>query len=46
MGQWTPSGGINITDISAFYDTHTPNVTLVVMTREVKILLKYIFIVY
>lgn len=37
VGQWTPAGGINITDPSAFYDTHAPNITLIVMTREVGI---------
>ncbi|XP_022915867.1 glutamate receptor ionotropic, kainate 2 isoform X3 [Onthophagus taurus] len=34
VGQWTPSGGINITDPAAFYDNHAPNITLIVMTRE------------
>ncbi|KAJ3660232.1 hypothetical protein Zmor_004691 [Zophobas morio] len=34
VGQWTPSGGINITDLNAFYESHAPNITLVVMTRE------------
>ena len=35
VGQWTPSGGSNITDLNAFYESHAPNITLVVMTREV-----------
>nr|XP_015833571.1 PREDICTED: glutamate receptor ionotropic, kainate 2 isoform X1 [Tribolium castaneum] len=34
VGQWTPSGGVNITDPNAFYESHAPNITLVVMTRE------------
>ncbi|GJQ67714.1 hypothetical protein Trydic_g16535 [Trypoxylus dichotomus] len=34
VGQWTPLGGINITDPAAFYDNLVPNITLVVMTRE------------
>ncbi|XP_023309783.1 glutamate receptor ionotropic, kainate 2 [Anoplophora glabripennis] len=34
VGQWTPDGGINITDPNAFYENHAPNITLVVMTRE------------
>lgn len=34
VGEWTPAGGLNITDPAAFYDTHVPNVTLIVMTRE------------
>ncbi|XP_017769615.1 PREDICTED: glutamate receptor ionotropic, kainate 2-like [Nicrophorus vespilloides] len=34
VGQWTPSGGINITDPNAFYESHAPNITLIVMTRE------------
>lgn len=37
VGQWTPLGGINITDPAAFYDNLAPNITLVVMTREVSI---------
>lgn len=35
VGHWTPSEGINITDPSAFYDIRSPNITLIVMTREV-----------
>ncbi|KAL3284144.1 hypothetical protein HHI36_018312 [Cryptolaemus montrouzieri] len=35
VGFWTPQGGINITDSSAFYESLAPNITLVVMTREV-----------
>nr|QPZ88968.1 ionotropic receptor 4 [Diaphorina citri] len=36
VGHWTPAEGINITDRSAFYETSTNNVTLIVMTREEK----------
>ncbi|KAK5640359.1 hypothetical protein RI129_011170 [Pyrocoelia pectoralis] len=36
VGHWTSSGGINITDPNAFYEKNTPNITLVVMTREEK----------
>ncbi|XP_073985740.1 glutamate receptor ionotropic, kainate 2 isoform X2 [Rhodnius prolixus] len=36
VGEWTPSGGINITDSTAFYETASPNITLVVMTRKEK----------
>lgn len=39
VGQWTPDGGINITDPNAFYENHAPNITLVVMTREVSFIL-------
>lgn len=35
VGFWTPDGGINITDSNAFYEHQVPNITLVVMTREV-----------
>lgn len=35
VGHWTPSEGINITDPGAFYDIRSPNITLIVMTREV-----------
>lgn len=35
VGQWTPLGGMNITDSEAFYENHAPNITLIVMTREV-----------
>ncbi|XP_046804428.1 glutamate receptor ionotropic, kainate 1 [Lucilia cuprina] len=34
VGFWTPDEGINITDPTAFYDTNTANITLLVMTRE------------
>ncbi|RZF41428.1 hypothetical protein LSTR_LSTR000142, partial [Laodelphax striatellus] len=34
VGYWTPSEGINITDPTAFYETSSTNITLVVMTRE------------
>jgi hypothetical protein len=37
VGHWTPAEGINITDRSAFYETSTNNVTLIVMTREVRL---------
>lgn len=37
VGTWTPDEGINITDPNAFYDQHAPNITLIVMTREVNI---------
>ncbi|XP_068085191.1 glutamate receptor ionotropic, kainate 2 [Anabrus simplex] len=36
VGQWSPGGGINITDPSAFYESSSTNITLVVMTREEK----------
>ncbi|KAK7867305.1 hypothetical protein R5R35_002127 [Gryllus longicercus] len=36
VGEWTPSAGINVTDLSAFYDTSFTNITLIVMTREEK----------
>ncbi|XP_069680352.1 glutamate receptor ionotropic, kainate 2-like isoform X2 [Periplaneta americana] len=32
VGEWSPSGGVNITDRSAFFDPGTMNVTLVVIT--------------
>lgn len=35
VGEWYPESGINITDLDAFYETTTTNITLVVMTREV-----------
>lgn len=35
VGYWTPNDHINITDPQAFYETAVPNITLVVMTREV-----------
>ncbi|XP_072394933.1 glutamate receptor ionotropic, kainate 2 [Diabrotica undecimpunctata] len=34
VGEWTVTDGINITDPNAFYENHTPNITLIVMTRE------------
>ncbi|KAF7274109.1 hypothetical protein GWI33_013211 [Rhynchophorus ferrugineus] len=34
VGTWSPSDGINITDPNAFYDQNSPNITLIVMTRE------------
>lgn len=36
VGFWTPDGGINITDPNAFYEHQVPNITLIVMTREVR----------
>lgn len=36
VGQWSPSKGINITDPTAFYETTSTNITLIVMTREVR----------
>jgi hypothetical protein len=41
VGEWSPSTGINVTDPTAFYDTSANNITLVVMTREVRITLLY-----
>jgi hypothetical protein len=41
VGQWTPAGGVNITDPNAFYESHAPNITLVVMTREVSHLVNH-----
>lgn len=50
VGEWTPAGGINITDPAAFYDTHVPNITLIVMTLEVSKSLQHVltnfFIIY
>lgn len=39
VGEWSPAGGMNITDPAAFYESHVPNITLVVMTRAVSLLL-------
>ncbi|CAH2002859.1 unnamed protein product [Acanthoscelides obtectus] len=36
VGEWRFNGGINITDTNAFYESHAPNITLIVMTREEK----------
>ncbi|TMW47948.1 hypothetical protein DOY81_006973 [Sarcophaga bullata] len=36
VGFWTLDEGVNITDPTAFYDTNTANITLLVMTREEK----------
>nr|QKN21522.1 glutamate receptor ionotropic kainate 2 [Zeugodacus tau] len=36
VGFWKPDVGVNITDATAFYDTHTSNTTLIVMTRQEK----------
>lgn len=35
VGEWKAGSGVNITDVAAFYETSTANITLVVMTREV-----------
>lgn len=37
VGEWRPGHGINVTDVDAFYETTATNITLVVMTREVRI---------
>ncbi|XP_036146418.1 glutamate receptor ionotropic, kainate 2 isoform X2 [Monomorium pharaonis] len=34
VGEWKSESGINVTDLGAFYETTTTNITLVVMTRE------------
>lgn len=36
VGHWTPAGGINVTDPTAFYETNATNITLIVMTRAEK----------
>ena len=36
VGYWNPVDGINITDQNAFYESTTTNITLIVMTREVR----------
>ncbi|XP_043271960.1 glutamate receptor ionotropic, kainate 2 isoform X2 [Venturia canescens] len=36
VGEWKPGSGVNVTDVSAFYETTAANITLVVMTREEK----------
>lgn len=36
VGIWKPDVGVNITDPTAFYEIHTSNTTLIVMTREEK----------
>lgn len=38
VGYWSPGKGINVTDPTAFYESSVTNITLVVMTREVRIL--------
>ena len=38
VGYWSPGIGINVTDPTAFYESSVTNITLVVMTREVRIL--------
>lgn len=40
VGEWLPQTGLNVTDRSAFYESSTMNVTLVVIT----ILVSQIFI--
>lgn len=37
VGEWKSESGINVTDLDAFYETTTTNITLVVMTREVMV---------
>lgn len=37
VGHWSSNTGINITDPTAFYETTVKNITLIVMTREVRI---------
>lgn len=32
VGEWSPTGGVNISDKAAFFDSGTMNVTLVVIT--------------
>ncbi|KAF7991161.1 hypothetical protein HCN44_002723 [Aphidius gifuensis] len=34
VGEWRPGHGVNVTDVGAFYETNSNNITLVVMTRE------------
>jgi len=36
VGEWNVQKGLNITDPVAFYEGSTPNITLVVMTNEVR----------
>lgn len=42
VGEWLPQTGLNVTDRSAFYESSTMNVTLVVIT----ILVSQIFIFF
>ena len=35
VGEWKLDSGINISDVSGFYETGATNITLIVMTREV-----------
>jgi len=44
VGYWHPDDGVNISDPTAFYDSNIANITLVVMTREVRI--KIVFYLY
>lgn len=44
VGEWKAGSGVNITDVAAFYETSTANITLVVMTREVRLLFLYTII--
>lgn len=37
VGEWKSESGINVTDLGAFYETTTTNITLVVMTIEVMV---------
>lgn len=32
VGEWSPAGGVNISDNAAFFDSGTMNVTLIVIT--------------
>lgn len=36
VGEWSSATGINVTDATAFYETHATNITLIVMTRAEK----------
>jgi glutamate receptor, ionotropic, invertebrate len=41
VGEWSPAGGVNITDRGAFFDPGNMNVTLVVITILVSALFTY-----
>lgn len=36
VGHWNSQNGLNISDPHVYYDGNTPNVTLIVMTKEVR----------
>ena len=36
VGHWNSQNGLNISDPHVYYDGNTPNVTLIVMTNEVR----------